>query len=365
MRRILMVASLWALGASCATVGTPDDETRVTSTTPETVPSVADAAVPEGAGDAPPVGPAAWERYQHERRFDCVGPLEEMEGAYLFEAGMWKVSLYGHYCHLQGREGAARAISVGVLGAPKDALPATLANIEDSLGWFRDAGVGLVVVNGDVGYSAEDMEATLVTLAGAQMPVFVHAGNADPLSTFNRVLKVVSRRHPNVISMNLVRRVEVGGHSLISLPGYHDPRYISEGNGCQYYGEDVRALEELFSDARGVPVVIAHGPPLSEGADAIDYAFDAGNVGDPALRALLDEQGVPYGVFGHILEAGGRVERVVSPQPDDRGAARLQFNAGTVGSIGSDTHEGGRYQGMAAILHLGADGGRVVFRSSP
>lgn len=35
-------------------------------------------------------------------------------------------------------------------------------------------------------------------------------------------------------------------------------------------------------------------------------AFDAGNVGDPDMADLLETVPVPFGIFGHILEAGGR-----------------------------------------------------------
>ena len=47
------------------------------------------------------------------------------------------------------------------------------------------------------------------------------------------------------------------------------------------------------------------GPPRGTGKQALDYILDKKNVGDSGLNKLIDKASIPFGLFGHILEAGG------------------------------------------------------------
>ncbi len=306
---------------------------------------------------------ADWDIYQHEHRHQCVGSLDRLaRPAHITFAG-GNAALEGYKMRVQLTDATAeRDLRVGVLGAPKDALAATQDNLLHFLEWFRAEGVRVVVVNGDIGYSGEDLTATFELLGTSGLLVIVHAGNADPVGEFNRAAREVGARHPTLVNGNLVRLIEVGPASLIILPGYHDGRYIASGAGCQYYGEDVADLARLVDEAAGTPVLVAHGPPRGSGSASIDQAWDAGAVGDEQLTAFMASRKVRFGIFGHILEAGGRA---VDPQTGQALASgawadAAWLNAGSSTSLSVDLQDGGEHHGMAGIVEL--DGARMRHR---
>jgi Icc-related predicted phosphoesterase len=100
--------------------------------------------------------------------------------------------------------------------------------------------------------------------------------------------------------------------------------------------------------------MVAHGPPLGEGSQAVDYAAAAGNVGDPALRRLLAEAGVRFGIFAHIKEAGSRATdlagtTVVDP---DRLSRVLFLNPGPANTAKWKMNDGTSGHGFAAVMTL-------------
>ncbi len=299
-------------------------------------------------------GKESWAAYQTDQRFDCVGEMMSLEAPFSFRTGPTNVTLDGWrgVVERQGDEG--RPVRIGVLSAIKDKYPDTLMNLTEFIAWFDRENVDVIVLNGDVAYESDDMSRILEHVGRSPRPIWVLPGNADPVSGFNLALRQLSARYPNLISGSFVRLLQVGGVALVSLPGYYDPRFIAGGGGCQYYADDVDGLKKIVKRSTGVPVLVSHGPPKGSHPNDIDFAFDAGNVGDARMNDLMKSASVRFGIFGHILESGGLLANVTGGKLVDAQAwsRRLWVNAGSVSSVAQDLHDGEAHQGMAAIVEI-------------
>jgi hypothetical protein len=100
-------------------------------------------------------------------------------------------------------------------------------------------------------------------------------------------------------------------------------------------------------------VLLSHGPPHQSGKQALDFVPGAGNVGDPALRALLKQAQIPFGLFGHILEAGGHATDLDGkPLPPQRPFKSLYLDQGSVNPLPWKMNDGTTSYGLAAIFTL-------------
>lgn len=304
-------------------------------------------------------GPAPqYARYQADNETTCAGradvvfavPDQWSEGGFNFVVRGGRAAV-----HAAQPPGEAR---LGVLAAVKDFSPDTQANLRTFVEAFRKAGAAGIVVDGDSAYGVDDQDSTLTDLftwlGGQGLPVYVVIGNTESRSAFNRALAAAFAQHPNVVNLDLVRRVDGDGFTLVSLPGYYDARYIPESAGCRYTPDDVQELPLIARGAPAPVVLVTHGPPRQEGPGAIDATDDGHNVGDPDLTAAIAEAGIPFGVFGHILEAGGRATGLDGRKPVRAGqlAGALYLNPGPAFADPWPLNGGGVSRGMAALLTL-------------
>ncbi len=309
------------------------------------------------AAEATPRAPA-FDKYQADNETTCIGAAD----AVLVNPDSWtesgfKFAVKGGRAevHAQAAPGQAR---LGLLAAVKDFSPETLANLMAFLAAFRKAGVSGVVVDGDSAYGVDDQDSTLTDLfswLGEQgLPVYVIIGNSESRSSFNRAALAAFRKRPDLINLDLVRRVEGDGFTLVSLPGYYDARYIHESAGCRYKPEDAQELPLIARGAPSPVVLVTHGPPRQEGKSALDVTTDGHNVGDPDLAAAIAEAKIPFGVFAHILESGGRATDLEGKKSIKAGtpARALYLNPGPAFADPWGLNGGGVSHGMAAILTL-------------
>ncbi|HUJ25963.1 MAG TPA: hypothetical protein VLW85_08100 [Myxococcales bacterium] len=297
-----------------------------------------------------------FEKVQADNETTCIGPLGGTAADSWTEGGFsFKVAGGRAEVHAATAPGVAR---LGLLSAVKDFSPETRANLETFVAAFRRAGVSAIVVDGDSAYGVDDQDSTLTDLfswLGEQgLPVYGIIGNSESRSSFNRALLAAFRKHPLVINLNLVRRVEGDGFTLVSLPGYYDPRYIHESAGCRYKQDDAMELSRIARGAPSPVVLVTHGPPKQEGRLALDVTEDGHNVGDPDLAAAIAEAKINFGVFGHILESGGRATDLEGKHAIKPGvvAASLFINPGPAFADPWALNGGGVSKGMAAILTL-------------
>ena len=117
-------------------------------------------------------------------------------------------------------------------------------------------------------------------------------------------------------------------------------------------------MDELQRENK-ISVLISHGPPRSKGPRAIDRAFEAGNVGDPGLALIIADNDVRFGLFGHILEAGGQASKDLARgiwAKSGETHPRLYVNAGSASSTPWTMHDGQASTGLGMIVRFGPAG---------
>ena len=304
--------------------------------------------------------PGPYEQYQIESETVCVGPSDKALAAPdAWTSDGFKFTVSGGAAEVRAEvKPRADEARIGILAAVKDFSPETQANLATFVAAFRKAGVSAIVVDGDSAYGVDDQDTTLTDLfsylGGQGLPIFGIIGNSESRSSFNRALLTAYRKHPTVLNLDLVRKIEGDGFTLVSLPGYFDKRYIHESAGCQYKPEDVQALAQLAKGAKTPVVLVSHGPPRQEGRSALDVTEDGHNVGDPELAVAIAEARIPFGIFGHILESGGRATDVSGKKQvkPNSAVSELFVNPGPAFADPWQLNSGTVSHGMAAILTL-------------
>ena len=306
----------------------------------------------------------SFEQYQVDSETTCVGQADHLLAApETWSAAGHSFTASGARLEVKAGQPEPGAARLGLLSAIKDFSPDTKKNLELFLAAFKKAGVRAIIVGGDSAYGVDDQDSTLAevfTFLGDQgIPVYAVIGNSESRSAFNRGVLAAWRKNKSVINLGLVRRVDGDGFTLVSLPGYFDRRFIAETSGCNYKAEDAQELTRLARGATSPVVLVTHGPPRQEGAAAIDVTTDGKNVGDPDLTQAIADAKIPFGVFGHILEAGGRATDLEGKKPVKQGvaAAALYVNPGPAFSDPWAMNDGRTSKGMAAILTL--EGGKA------
>jgi len=322
------------------------------------------------AAPAPATAPPTWAEFEKEHRLVCqtsfdarVQPVERAIGDSVYRIEGSRVLRRGP---------ASKQVTLGVLSAIKDVEEETKANLKRAAEAFRAAGVDAVIANGDIALNQFDLEEVMIQLGEMGLPVFVLIGNSEGRGGFNRAFLAAEQKHPNLFNLNWVRHVDLGPVHLVSQPGYHDRAFMPQSSGCRYRSRDVRALDSFVGRlrSRGANVVlVGHGPPASKGKAAIDRAHEAGNVGDPELATLIADRDVRFGIFGHILEAGGRASsdlRLGQQVRPGRRSKKLYVNAGSASSVPWGMLDGRSSTGMAMLVEIDRGGAsyKVVKLSS-
>lgn len=323
---------------------------------------VVEAAPEEAPEEDPFAPPSTIDEIAARYEFKCPVPFFTLETPGTRTVGAWTFDVAGSTVKRQGAP-IAYPLVIGVIGAPKDPTDGTRENVRRARAAFDDAGVTMVVVNGDL---AEDNEITPVLFMLAEeieTPLFVHAGNIEWAGNFTQAVVKVAETHAHVVNMNWHRHVDLGGVHLVSMPGYWNPKYTRVG-ACRYLEKDLEELDAHLAKLRATGervIVTSHAPPRGNGPRALDMAFDAGNVGDPRFLKILVDHDVKYGLFSHILEAGGRAVTDLSAERDVKlpmraPTERLYINAGSASAFPWTMLDGKAKKGLAAIFTIEEDG---------
>ena len=316
--------------------------------------------------DAVLAAPATWSEVATRYEFVCPAPWFELQEPAEIALGKRTLRIEGSTAVFDPPLGDK--IVFGVLGALKDASAATRKNVRKAMKSFRKAGVNIVVVNGDLAED-EGISAVFEMLwEEVDLPTVVHAGNIEWAGAFSPAYDAASKKFPQLLNGNWIRVFDLGSYALVTLPGYWNLKFIRSG-ACRYDPSEVDALLPVvkrLEDSGKTVVLTAHGPPRGQGRDALDLTYDQENVGDPKLAALIRDGNIRFGLFSHILEAGGRAVKRVDDtkkikRPQKKPTSSLYINAGSASGYPWEMLSKKTSKGMAAIVTLSGGKGKVKF----
>ncbi len=311
---------------------------------------------------------ADWAAWEDAYQFDCNAPYGTVGKSETKVQGDFKYELAGGTIKVRRehpRKDASTA-RIGVIAGIKDLEPETKAALAKVLAQFEAADVEMVLVGGDSAEAPDVLDQIYGYLVEAtKRPILTVAGNTERGGAHNyAIAKQRKAGHVHLINMGLSRRYDGEGVDVVSLSGYHDKRYLHVSGGCLY---TEKAISDTAAAARGSddPVVLlTHGPPKQTGSKALDYVPQVGNVGDPALHTLIKEAKIPFGVFGHILEAAGHATDLAGKVlPAKKLQKSLYLNQGSVNTLPWKMNDGTTSYGLAMLLTVkGAQASYEVIR---
>ena len=258
-------------------------------------------------------------------------------------------------------------VTVGLLAGISEASEENLALLDHFLARFKEGGVQIIAVVGGLGTEAADVDGIVRKLATAPVPILLVPGAEENFDIFRKTIAKYHKQVPQLVDMTRVRRVQVGRLTLISMPGYRNPYYLSaKERGCSYTEEDLAKTAALL-DEKGPNVLLSPTPPLGKGVHATDRTRGQINIGDPALARILAEHNVPFGLFGYAYEAAGHAVTVDGAAPVQSGiwSESLLLQAGAANAVSMSLTGEGRASGTAQIVSFSADRARFQTLDAP
>jgi Icc-related predicted phosphoesterase len=297
---------------------------------------------------------------------ECIGPID-LAVPKDVSIGALKAKRDGYKLSFTASEKKDSPTVFGVVACINEDSGENLVNLKKYVEFFKAEKADAIIVVGDTGDEVPSIVRSLGPLADTGLPLFVAIGNRECKGDFKDALVELEKAHSNVVNLGWVRHVEFGNVDLISLPGYHDKRYLHCATGCQYFKQDVDALKPLAKGSKNPVVLVSHGPPHGSTPMSIDAAM-AGNVGDANLNALISEAGIPFGVFANIKEAGARATDLAGANviKEDVLADKLYLNPGPADSVAWAMNDGTQSVGTVATLTVqGRQAKYKIFRAKP
>jgi len=303
--------------------------------------------------EKPDPGLEAWRAFGEDRSGDCLGEAGVLKVPIQITAGANKYELKGSQL-VQTAPAKKESLRIGIISATKDDRELTLNSIRTLLAWLEAEKIDVLLANGDLATNSLQMPKIFGELAKAKALVIAYTGNTESCGSFNRSLDVVFKKHRNLINGNWVRRFDLKGGTLVTLPGYYDKRFTHVSGAAHYREKHVEALVEMFEEAPKPIIFSSHGPPKMKGKNGIDLASGVGHVGDKITAEMLDFEEVHFGLFGHILEAGGRASNLTGTKKLKQGQwyKSLFLNAGSANPDPWPMLDGQTSYGMGALFEI-------------
>jgi Icc-related predicted phosphoesterase len=302
--------------------------------------------------DSYPTPDNAYYNYLKSKRLECQGDAAALDKPFEMKLAGRTYIFNGPTLSLAGKDPDG-VVAIGVLGAIKDFGEETRPALTFFLDHFEKEKVDALLLLGDIASSEFELTQILIFCARRPWPVLAIIGNTESRASFNRALLAALKAAPNIINMDFVRLVDLGGAVLVGLPGYIDRRFVHETAGCTYTRRDLRKMRGLVEGVKDTLVFVSHGPPRGEGADGLDFAAEGGNVGDKNINAFLKKHKIAFGIFSHIIEAGGRTDdgqgRALAP---GKYADSLWINVGSANPLSWQLNSGRVSCGMGAVVRI-------------
>ncbi len=306
-------------------------------------------ALPCLADDLPTL--AKWEE-DHE--FDCNCPYEKSQPE-VVQYGGWTYEQSGATLKLRRGGKHEGGPVLGVLAGIKDLEPETQATLKRFLDVFEHEDVDAILLGGDAAEEPEVLDKIYGYLVEAtQRPMLAVVGNTERAGAHNYAIKKLRKAGKlNLLNADVVRRVDGDGFDVVGLGGYFDKRYLHLAGGCLYTKQALDEVVAAAKDADDPVIFLGHGPPKQTGKAAIDWANVNANVGDPALTEVIKTGAIPFGVFGHILEAGGKATDLKgNVVPQKKLLKTFYFNPGSANPLPWKLNDGSTSYGLAGVIRV-------------
>jgi Icc-related predicted phosphoesterase len=309
------------------------------------------AGAPALAADAAPKDFAA---YEEAYQFECNAPWVLVDPPLVTKHEGWVYEYGGASVKVRREAPPSKGpVKLGLLAGIKDLEPETVAALTLFLDAFEKADVEVIIVGGDTAEQTEVLDAVYAWLPQhTKRPIVSIAGNTERAGAHNyAIAKARKAGALQLINMGLIRRYDGPGFDLVSLSGYHDKTYLHLSGGCIYSDQALTDAEAAIRAADDPVVMLVHGPPRQSGKQSLDFVPGAGNVGDPRLAELIKRNKVPFGTFGHILEAGGHgTDLAGKPLPAKKLQPALYVDQGSANPLPWKMNDGSTAYGLAMIF---------------
>lgn len=306
----------------------------------------------------PPQATAAehdsWKAFTSANRRVCQGPFDTLKKAQSLQLGGKKYSHHGYQLRVEKGDADSKVV-IGLVSAIKDVSGGTKNNFRQAAAWFKQKKVEWVVANGDLALDEFDLEDVFGLLGETGLPTLLTIGNSESRASWSRAYLAAQKEYPNLINGNWVRQVVADDVEFWTLPGYFDKVFLRPGSGCSYDDKSIESMEKNFKASGKAPVVfVSHGPPRGKGKRALDYILDGKNVGDPRLNRFIKKNKIAFGLFGHILEAGGNAVGADMNKgiPQKKKVSALYVNAGALSGDPWPLNDGRTSWGMAMVVTI-------------
>lgn len=305
------------------------------------------------AASASAAAPAAAAAGKKESDDVCVGPLAAGSGKQVIELGGQTYERNG-YTLTRTSSDADGQVVLGIMSDVKEETEDNLKNVTAALEFFKAQKAEAIVFLGDSSETKEGVVKVLKAIAAGGLPVFAVVGNRECRLHWKEGMAEAQKDAKNLFDFTQIRLFNSNDVSIISMPGYYNPTYLHCTDGCRYFPSDVEGLSKLLKEATAAPLLISHGPPRQEGANAVDRIHDGANVGDPVLGEFLAKNPIPFGAFANIGEAGGKATDLSGKNviAQDTMVNSLYLNPGFMDSIAWQMLDGTTSTGMAAVMTI-------------
>jgi len=294
-----------------------------------------------------------WADFGELRSGDCLGEAGTLAKPIQIDTGKFQYELRGSTLFETSKQKAS-SLKVGVVSATKDDREITISAIKILIDWMKSENIQILLANGDLATNSLQMGKIFSTLASSGVIVVAYTGNTESCGSFNRIATSVFNKYPNFLNGNWVRKLDLNGAVLVTLPGYYDKRFTHVSGAAHYRAKHIEQVVAMFEESKKPVIFTSHGPPKMKGKHGIDIASGVGHVGDQEMTDMLDFEEVSFGIFGHILEAGGLASNLAGNKrrKQNKWYKSLFINAGAANPDPWPMLNGKTTFGMGAIFEL-------------